>query len=178
MASSFDATDMVKIHTGIIRPTPGPGGMPSIVRARYTLEGQIRDAFEKEGRTSLNGGWRDYSSEPIYAAHKLGKNAGQKVGIWDGSKRPLRDTFLNQSNPDHVETITSRGFSYGSRRGYAGTFHEGGVLQPWDKILQPGRVIVVVNDQFALEVARGHQRYIVGKLREQGTDISTIRIIL
>jgi hypothetical protein len=147
------------------------------VRTGFTLEEQAANAFANEGRTKLQGGWEGYANEPRYAEHKDERGGGGKVGTWRGSERPLVDTFTDRANPDHVEEVGSEGFRWGSTRYYAGSFH-GGQFQGWDKVDAPPRPIVVVNEAFAREVARGHQRYIVYKLRAEGSDIRSVRVTL
>jgi hypothetical protein len=166
MAEALTADEREQVLRGAIRPTPGPGGLQSIVRPAFTLDVQSQDAFGNEGRTALQSGWTGYSNEPRYAAFKGDKGGGGKVGIWRGANRPLFLTFL-RGNPDHIERVTPNGFEWGSRRYYAGRFHEGG-FQPWDRVRAPARRIVVVDNRFALEVARGYQRFVSYKLRAAG----------
>jgi len=175
-ASAFDAASMTTINSSIIRPTPGPGTSQPIMREAFTLEVQSREAFAQEGKTALLGGWEGYSREPIYAALKQRKGGGSRVGIWDGSKRPLFETF-RKNHPEHIESVDAAGFVWGSRRSYAGRFHEGG-FQPFDKIRHPGRPIVIVDRQFGREVARAYQRWLAFKLRSEGRSISNLRINL
>jgi hypothetical protein len=175
-ASAFDAASMTTINSSIIRPTAGPGTSQPIMREAFTLEVQSREAFAQEGKTALLGGWEGYSREPIYAALKQRKGGGSRVGIWDGSKRPLFETF-RKNHPEHIESVDAAGFVWGSRRSYAGRFHEGG-FQPFDKIRHPGRPIVIVDRQFGREVARAYQRWLAFKLRSEGRSISNLRINL
>lgn len=175
-ASAFDASSMTLINASIIRPMPGPGTSQPIMREAFTLEVQSRQAFDQEGKTALLGGWEGYSREPVYLAKKLKKGGGNKIGIWQGSKRPLFATF-RENHPEHIESVNAAGFVWGSRRSYAGRFHEGG-FQPFDKIRHPGRPIVVVDRQFGREVARAYQRWLSFKLRVEGRSIDGLRINL
>ena len=176
LADAFSPADMRAIHEGIIRPMPLPGTSQPIMRKGFTLEEQAVDAFASEGKTRLLGGWEAYTSEPRYAVYKDERGGGNKVGTWDGSATPLSATFL-RGNFDHIEDIGAEGFKWGSARYYAGSFHNG-QFQPWDEVQAPARNIVVINDTFAQEVARAHQRYIVYKLRAEGSDISSVRVNL
>ena len=176
MASAFDAASMVKINESIIRPTPAPGTSQPIMRAAFTLEMQARIAFENEGRTVLNAGWQGYSREPKYFAMKKARGAGSKVGIWAGSTRPLFATF-EKGHRQNISKIDARGFIWGSKRAYAGRFHEGG-YQRWDDIIHPGRPIVVVNREFGREVARAYQRWLSFKMKAAGGGIDNLRVNL
>ena len=176
MADAFDARAMATINGAIIRPTPGPGTSQPIMRAPYTLEQQAEDAFANEGQTALLGGWQGYSREPVYLDRKIEKGGGRKIGIWTGSRRPLFAT-LKRGNPQHVEQVDSKGFVWGTRRSYAGRFHEGG-YQKWDDVIHPGRPIVVVDRQFGREVARAYQRWLAFKLRAEGRSIGDLRVNL
>ena len=176
MADAFDAQAMTEINTSIMRPVPGPGTSQPIMRAEFTLQGQADAAFANEGRTALLGGWIGYSREPRYAAYKEARGGGNRVGIWTGSKRPLFATF-NRGNSDHIERVDASGFVWGSRRSYAGRFHEGG-YQPFDDITHPARPIVVIDRQFGREVARAYQRWLVFKLRSEGRSIEGLRVNL
>jgi hypothetical protein len=176
MAEALTADERQLVLTAAIRPTSGPGGLQRIVRKGFTLEEQSDDAFDREGRTALNSGWEGYAREPRYAGHKEERGGGKQVGIWRGAKRPLFLTF-RRGHPEHIETVTPNGFVWGSRRMYAGRFHEGG-FQPWDKVRAPARPIVVVNERYALEVARGYQRLVVYKLRSEGRSIDSVRVNL
>ena len=175
-ASAFDSAAMQTINSSIIRPTAGPGTSQPIMREAFTLEVQSREAFQQEGKTALLGGWEGYSREPVYLEQKLKKGGGNKIGIWQGSKRPLFQTF-RKNHPEHIESVDAAGFVWGSRRSYAGRFHEGG-FQPFDKIRHPGRPIVVVDRQFGREVARAYQRWLAFKLRSEGRSIDGLRINL
>lgn len=177
MADAFSPADMRAIHEGIIRTMPAPGTSEPIMRTGYTLTEQARDAFANEGRTKLLGGWEGYAGEPRYAEYKDERGGGNQVGIWSGSARPLWETFTDPQNPDHVEDIGAEGFRWGSARYYAGSFHDG-QFQTWDEVDAPARNVFVINEVFAREVARAHQRYIVAKLRAEGSDISSVRVNL
>lgn len=177
LASCFDADSMLQIHNGIIRPTPGPPGMPSIMRKRWSIEEQIAEAFENEGQTVNQSGWARYGAEPKYAAYKQARKGGTQVGIWQNAESPLKDTFLRKDHPDHIEYVRFDGFGYGSKRYYAWNFHEG-QYQPWDGVQAPARRIFQVTDRFLAEVARGHQRYVMGKLRAEGRSVDNVRIVI
>lgn len=176
MADAFDANDRQRICEAVMSPTAGPGGLQTIVRPGFTLEEQARDAFDSQGTNALQGRWTAYAAEPVYAAYKERKGGGGRVGIWSGSGRPLFLTF-RKGHPENINKASPNGFEWGSRRTYAGRFHKGG-YQPWDKIIAAGRLVVVVNDTFSREVARGHQRYIVAALRERGQSIENLRVNL
>jgi len=176
MASAFEPEDVKRIHEGIVRPTPLPGASDPIMRQGFTLEEQAVEAFATEGKTRLLGGWEGYASEPRYEVYKEERGGGNKVGTWDGSATPLSATFL-RGNFDHIEDIGAQGFKWGSARYYAGSFHDG-QFQPWDEVTAPARPIVVINETMAREVARAYQRYIVYKLRAQGSDIRSVRVSL
>lgn len=176
LAGTFKPSDLLAINRGIIRPHGGVAGMPSIMRRRWTLEEQVMDAFKHQGRTVVQAGWVGYNFEPKYAQHKIDKRAGLKVGIWRGSERPLHVTFL-MHDPDHIESVGVNGFEWGSKRYYAWRFHVGG-WQRWDKVDAPPRPIINIDDRMMLEVARGHQRYLVAKLRAEGLTMRDVRIIL
>jgi hypothetical protein len=175
-AEAFDARSMTKINTAIMRPVAGPGTSQPIMRAEYTLQGQSDAAFANEGRTALLGGWIGYSREPKYAARKEEKGGGKRVGIWSGSRRPLFATF-RPGNAEHIERADAKGFVWGSRRNYAARFNEGG-YQRFDDVIHPGRPIVVIDQQFAREVARAYQRWLVFKLRSEGRSIDGLRVNL
>jgi len=177
MADAIDADDMRRFHEGVIRATPLPGSSSeTIMRKGFSLEEQAVDAFDREGRTKLLGGWEGYGNEPRYAEYKDQRGGGSKIGTWEGSANPLSSTFLRGS-ADHIEDIGGDGFRWGSARYYAGSFH-GGQFQTWDEVDAPAREIVVVNEQFAREVCRGMQRYVVYKVRQQGGDFSGVRVTL
>jgi hypothetical protein len=176
MADAFDAASMTTINESIMRPVPGPGTSEPIMRAEFTLQGQADAAFANEGRTALLGGWIGYSREPRYAAYKEARGGGKRVGIWTGSKRPLFATF-NRGNSENIARADASGFVWGSRRSYAGRFHEGG-YQPFDDITHPARPIVVIDRQFGREVARAYQRWLVFKLRSEGRSIEGLRVNL
>lgn len=176
MADAFDAQAMTQINTSILRPTPGPGTSQPIMRAKFTLEQQAEDAFANEGQTALLGGWQGYSREPKYLERKEAKGGGSKIGIWTGSRRPLFAT-LKKGHPQHVEQVDANGFVWGTRRSYAGRFHEGG-YQKWDDVVHPGRPIVVVDRQFGREVARAYQRWLRFKLKAEGRSIADLRVNL
>jgi hypothetical protein len=146
------------------------------MRAAFTLEMQAKVAFENEGRTVLNAGWQGYSREPKYLAMKKARNAGSKIGIWAGSTRPLFATF-EKGHRQNISKVDAKGFVWGSRRAYAGRFHEGG-YQKWDDIIHPGRPIVIVNREFGREVARAYQRWLSFKMKSQGAGISNLRVNL
>lgn len=177
LADAFSADDMRRVHAGIVRPEPLPGSSQPIVRRGFTLQEQAEDAFKNEGKTKLLGGWQAYGAEPNYKDHKDRRGGGSQVGIWQGSERPLFETFTDKNNPDHIEDVGAGGFKWGSSRYYAGSFHFG-QWQPWDQVDAPARYVVVVNEVFAREVARGFQRYIVFKLRDEGKEFDTIRVAL
>lgn len=176
MADAFDGAALTTINESIMRPTPGPGTSEPIMRAAFTLDQQARDAFASEGRTALLGGWEGYSREPKYLARKTAQGGGTKIGIWDGSRRPLFAT-LRDGHPEHIARADASGFVWGTRRSYAGRFHEGG-FQPFDRVQHPGRPIVVVDRQFGREVARAFQRWLVFKLRAEGRSIEGLRVNL
>jgi hypothetical protein len=176
MASALDANDRQKVCEAVMHPTPGPGGLQRIVREGFTLEEQALDAFQSQGTNALQGRWTAYASEPKYAAYKEQKGGGGRVGIWSGSRRPLFLTF-KKGHPENIARSSANGFEWGSRRYYAGRFHKGG-FQPWDRVIAAGRPVVVVNDTFSREVARGHQRYVVYALRERGQGIQNLRVNL
>jgi hypothetical protein len=125
MADAFDAASMTTINESIMRPVPSPGTSEPIMRAAFTLEQQAEDAFANEGNTALLGGWEGYSREPKYLARKTAQGGGRKIGIWEGSRRPLFAT-LRKGNPENIARADASGFVWGSRRSYAGRFHEGG----------------------------------------------------
>jgi hypothetical protein len=176
MADAVGPAEMRRFQEGVIRPMPLTGSSEPIVRKGFTLEEQAVTAFANEGKTKLLGGWEAYASEPRYAEYKAERDAGGKVGTWQGSSNPLSSTFLRGS-ADHIEDITADGFRWGSARYYAGLFHDG-QYQPWDDVQAPAREIVVVNEQFAREVARGLQRLVVYEVRAKGGNISTVRVNL
>ncbi len=176
LASAFGPDDILQINRGIIRPTAGPPGMPNIMRNRWTLEEQVADAFKRQGRSVNQAGWVGYVNEPKYEAYKKAKGGGKKIGIWKNSERPLDMTF-RLGDPDHIEEVTIDGFEWGSKRYYAYDFHIG-QWQRWDQVDAPGRQIIDINERMMLEVARAHQRYVVGKLRSQGQSIRNVRVIL
>ena len=176
MADAFDAASMTTINESIMRPVPGPGTSQPIMRAAFTLEQQAEDAFANEGNTALLGGWEGYSREPKYLARKTAQGGGRKIGIWEGSRRPLFATF-KKGHPQNIARADAEGFVWGSRRSYAGRFHEGG-YQRFDDIVHPGRPIVVVDRQFGREVARAYQRWLVFKLKAEGRSIDGLRVNL
>jgi len=176
MADAFDAASMTTINESIMRPVPGPGTSEPIMRAAFTLERQAEDAFANEGNTALLGGWEGYSREPKYLARKTAQGGGRKIGIWEGSRRPLFAT-LRKGHPENIARADASGFVWGSRRSYAGRFHEGG-YQRFDDVVHPARPIVVVDRQFGREVARAYQRWLVFKLRSEGRSIEGLRVDL
>lgn len=176
MADAIGDAEMRRFQEGVIRPIPLTGTSEPIVRKGFTLEEQAVDAFANEGRTKLLGGWEAYGSEPRYEEYKAERDAGGKVGTWAGSSNPLSSTFLRGS-ADHIEDVTSDGFRWGSARYYAGHFHDG-QYQPWDDVQAPARPIVVIDERFAREVARGLQRLVVYEVRAKGGNIATVRVNL
>ena len=176
LADAVDADAVRRINTGVVRPTQGPPGFPTIMRKRWSLEEQVKEAFKQEGKTVQMAGWANYLKEPKYAAFKAAQGGGTQVGIWEGSANPLFRTFL-LGDPDHRELITEEGFEWGSARYYAWRFHEGG-YQRWDKVDADGRPIVVISDRMMFEVSRATQRYVMGTLRAAGLPPSTVRFNL
>jgi hypothetical protein len=182
--------DPSPIFRAILRPYKPPGFPRVIVRRGYSFTEIVEQKFAREGRSLIDGAvWVDYANEPRYAAMKKRQGGGEQIGIWEGSKSPLDQTFgLTPYNRDAVWSaqpgpipeapgVGSRmaartgvegveqygpwGFRFGSLRYYASTFDSGGVMQPWDKVPQPARPVLVVNERVALELARGFQRYVV-----------------
>jgi hypothetical protein len=168
------------VFEAALRPVK-PAGFPNvIIRKPYTFEVAIADKFRTGGRNALDQRmWTEYQNERKYAEYKARRGGGTRVGLWNNSKRPLVDTFVNPNNPDHVEWATDAGFGWGSKRSYARDFSDGGVYQKWDGILTPEREVIVVNDQLAMEIARGFQRYVSYSLMVQGrapSDFGLLRV--
>ena len=176
LASCFDSAAMLQIHTGLVRPTAGPPGMPNIMLNRWTMEEQVTEAFANEGVNVNAAKWVGYGNEPKYAAHKLEKGGGSTIGIWDNAESPLKDTFKKDS-ADHIESITIDGVQYGTKRYYAWDFHTG-TYQPWDGVQSPERPIFLITDRYLFQVAKAHQRYVLGKLRAEGQSIQGLRVNL
>ncbi len=166
MASAL--TEWELLFNAFIRPTRGPGGKP-IIPAEYTLEGSVRQAFDSGGTNKYsNSPWTAYGQEPVYAAMKLEEGGGAKVLVWEGSAKPLMDTFLNKNDPDHIEEVDNRGFVWGSKRPYAQRLHEGGFFQPWDNTNPTARPIIQLTDEAGIQIAKGAQRIIAEKIRKGG----------
>lgn len=169
---SSAVSDPKPVFEALIRPTKPPGFPNVIIRKPYTFEVAVATKFERQGVNALDANpWERYPSEPEYEKKKLDAGGGDRVGTWLGSRRPLKDTF-KRGNRDHIERVDSDGFEWGSQRRYARAFHEGERYQPWDEIYTPPRPIIIVNDQLALEVARGFQRLVSYTLMVQGRDPS------
>lgn len=168
------------VYQAAIRPFAPPGFPHVLIRREFTLERSVQAAFDNEGLNAYHRNrWVGYEREPRYAAYKRARGGGEQVGVWEGSKAPLMNTFNDRTNMDHVETVDERGFEWGSKRYYARAFSEGGTPQPWDGIPQPAREIIAVNDAWALEIARGFQRYVVYKAKLAGLapgDFNSLRI--
>lgn len=176
---SIDADDMRVVFDGFIRPTEAPGGIGKIMaNDGMTLEGQARLAFANEGSTPLRGKWAAYGDEPRYAEYKDERGGGRKVGTWDGSQRPLSETFTNPDDPDHIESNDGVDMNWGSRRAYAGGFHEGGRWQRWDQTRNPARHVIEINTKLGREHARGVLRYMAGKLKSQGRTMQSVRVVV
>ncbi len=166
VAEAFDEWQL--LWEAFIRPTRGPGGKP-IIPAEYTLEGSVRAAFASGGRSKYSSSpWADYSNEPVYAQMKLEQGGGTRILIWDGSRRPLVDTFLNKGDSDHIEEVTKQGFVWGSSRPYAQRLHEGGFFQPWDDIEPPARPIIRLTSEAGVQLGKGVQRLVAEKIRRGG----------
>lgn len=176
MKNAFGSNEMRMINESIMSPVAGPGTSQFIMREQFTLEVQAKNAFDNEGNTALLGGWQGYSREPNYLAMKISRGGGKKIGIWQGSSRPLFATF-RKGNRQNIYSATERGFIWGSKRAYAGRFHEGG-YQKWDQIVHPARPIVVVDKYFGREVARAYQRWLSFTLKSKGGSIDNLRVNL
>jgi hypothetical protein len=177
MQEAFDDQAVVTITTGIIRPTPLPGGGGNVMaHDSFTLERQVGEAFQNSGRTPLRAPWDAYSREPRYKRFKERRQGGDRVGIWEGSKTPLAETFL-QGHPEHIEEVTSRGWRWGSSRRYAGTFHAGQPRQFLGEP-QPPREVVVLDKRVAREAARAHLRFLASWLRLRGQGVARMRVNL
>jgi hypothetical protein len=177
VASAFDPTSLAQIHQAVMYPTAGPMGQ-RLMRAGFDLESAIQDRFATEGGSKYSAGkWVGYDREPMYRLHKIKRNAGEKVGTWEGSRNPLSETF-KRGNRDLLMQSDHRGFTFGSKRRYAGRFHAGGGRQPWDNIPQPARPILPENKPFGIEVARTYQNQIVQLMRTRGASLQSVRVVL
>lgn len=162
-------TDWELLWAGFIRPTRAPGGAGFIVDEPFTLEGSVRDAFEKSGVSAYSSSpWEGYGNEPNYAAYKLARGGGTDILVWMGSRSPLSDTFTQKGNRDHVERVSARDFEWGSRRWYARRLNDGGFHQPWDDVRPGPRPIIKLSSRAGFHLAKGAQRIIVGRLKEAG----------
>lgn len=164
-------SDWNLLWKGFIRQTPVPGLSVNVVDKRFTIEGSTEDAFDNSGANAYAGTWSAYGSEPRYAKMKERQGGGTSVLVWKGSKNPLRGAF-RLGHPDHVEAVRGRGMIWGAKGekgAIAARLAEGGFYQPWDKTTAtPARPIIRVTEQMGLEVARGMQRILRGRLGREG----------
>lgn len=164
------AGDWDTVWRGSVTPTPCPGLSAQVVDSTKTLAVATQEAFDRGGPSALSPGrvWTGYSKEPRYARHKSKRGGGNRVLVWTGSKKPLRDTF-RLGNPDNIFAVSGMSMRFGTTRYYAARLQSGGFFQPWDKTDDtPARVMLEVTDTFAREVARGMQRVMRGRLGRAG----------
>jgi len=175
--SAFDAASLTNIHEAIQRPTPGPMGRP-VMRQGHDLETAIATRFAQEGQDPYGDGrWQGYQTEPKYEEYKRNRDGGGKVGTWEGSRNPLSQTF-KKGHPEHETTANPAGFTFASRRAYAGRFHAGAPVQPFDGGPQPARKIFPSGNRLGVEVARAYQNQIEQLVRSRGSSLRSVRVTL
>lgn len=165
------SNDWALVWKGFIRPTPCPGIAANVVDPRFTLEDSTAEAFDNSGVNAYAGSWAGYGAEPRYSKMKAKRGGGTSILVWQGSKDPLRDAF-RKGQGDHVEGVNGRSMFWGARGrkgGIAARLSAGGFYQPWDKTSNtPARPVIRLTEATALEVARGMQRVLRGRLGRQG----------
>lgn len=165
------SNDWALVWKGFIRPTPCPGLSTAIVDPRFTLEDSTQEAFDNSGANVYAGAWAGYGAEPRYAKMKAKRGGGTSILVWQGSQDPLRNAFI-KGQAGHVEGVNGRTMFWGARGrkgGIAARLSEGGFYQPWDKTSNtPARPVIRLTEATALEVARGMQRVLRGRLGRSG----------
>lgn len=163
--------DWELLWKGWIRATKAPGMPGVVIREQYTLEGSTQFAFDHSGRNAFFGGWSEYQTEPRYARAKERHGGGTSVLVWQGSKNPLRRAFL-RGHSDHLELVRGQSMAWGAKGekgAIAQRLAQGGFYQPWDRTsATPPRPVIRLNEKAALEVLRGMQTIIRGRLGRQG----------
>ncbi len=163
--------DWELLWKGWIRPTKAPGMAGLVIREQYTLEGSTESAFDHSGRNAFFGGWSEYQNEPRYARAKERHGGGTSVLVWQGSKNPLRKAFL-RGHSDHLELVRGQSMVWGAKGekgAIAQRLAQGGFYQPWDKTSNtPPRPVIRLNEKAALEVLRGMQTILRGRLGREG----------
>ena len=165
------SNDWALVWEGFIRPTPCPGLSTAIVDPRFTLEDSTQEAFDNSGVNIYAGAWAGYGAEPKYSKMKAKRGGGTSILVWQGSQDPLRNAFI-KGQAGHVEGVNGRTMFWGARGrkgGIAARLSEGGFYQPWDKTSNtPARPVIRLTEATALEVARGMQRVLRGRLGRSG----------
>ena len=165
------SNDWALVWKGFIRPTPCPGIAANVVDPRFTLEDSTQEAFDNSGSNAYAGPWAGYGAEPRYSKMKAKAGGGTSILVWQGSQDPLRDAF-KKGQRDHVEGVSGRSMFWGAKGrkgGIAARLSEGGFYQPWDKTANtPARPVIRLTEATALEVARGMQRVLRGRLGREG----------
>jgi len=165
------SNDWALVWKGFIRPTPCPGIGASVVDPRFTLENSTQEAFDNSGSNAYAGAWAGYGAEPKYSKMKSKAGGGTSILVWQGSADPLRDAF-RKGQAGHVEGVSGRSMFWGARGrkgGIAARLSQGGFYQPWDKTSNtPARPVIRLTEATALEVARGMQRVLRGRLGRAG----------
>ena len=163
--------DWALVWKGFIRPTPCPGISANVVDPRFTLEDSTQEAFDNSGANVYAGAWAGYGAEPKYSKMKSKAGGGTSILVWQGSADPLRDAF-RKGKGDHIEGVSGLSMFWGAKGrkgGIAARLSQGGFYQPWDKTSNtPARPVIRLNESAALEVARGMQRVLRGRLGRAG----------
>lgn len=157
------------VWEGFIRELPTPGLSVPVVDERFTLTGMLRESFDTGGLNAYNTvPWEGYGAEPVYEAYKADQGGGADILVWAGAQSSLRKSLEDENDPFHVETVAEEGFDFGTSKDYAARLQEGGFHQPWDDIIGPARPFLYITQVMALEIARGAQRVLVGRLQLAG----------
>ena len=163
--------DWTMLWRGFIRPTKAPGMVGLVIRREYTLEGSTEMAFDHSGRNAYFGEWPGYEGEERYARVKAKYGGGTSILVWQGAKNPLRKAFT-LGHPDHQEFVRGKSMRWGAKGekgGIAARLAEGGFYQPWDRItVNKQRKIVRLNEAVALQVIKGMQTILRGRLGREG----------
>jgi hypothetical protein len=142
-----------------------------LVDKKKSLEGAAVEAFKRQGRNPYQDRWTGYEREPVYEAMKQREGGGSKIGVWDGSKSPLSETF-EVGHPENIASWDEGEFEYGSKRTYAKDFHEGGehYLAEYGDGPRPAREILPKANKLAPEIARAFQRHLMYSIEKDGRD--------
>ena len=163
--------DWAILWQAFMRPTKAPGMKDYAIRKQFTLEGSTQQAFDNSGRNVYFDVWTAYPDEPRYQRVKEKVGGGTNVLVWQGSKNPLRAAFI-KGHEDHVMKINKKTMRWGAggRKGeIAAKLATGGFYQPWDKItVSTKRPIIRINEAMAIEVCKGMQSVLRGRLGIQG----------